>query len=264
MESNKILISINKLEDINEYKKIGITNFLFALENYSIGYNTFSIEELRNLDINVYLNINIIMDTQTIESFKKIVPELNFVKGIFFEDVGLYRVLRDDNINLYWNQAHFVINSRSINFWLNKVSSAVLSNELTIDEIKYIITTAIKPVVLPVYGHNISMYSRRYLLAYFNKYKNPKLINNAILSPDDNTSFLAVENRKGTALFYNKPFNYIPYLDNFDKENIKFYYIDSINTKLEDIIKLINGEKLVSEEKFLNEKTIYKLGGKND
>jgi len=70
MKKSKVLINITDLEEIEKYKKIGITNFLFALNNFSIGYNSFKLEELKTLDVNVYLNINLIMDTKTINEFK--------------------------------------------------------------------------------------------------------------------------------------------------------------------------------------------------
>ena len=98
MKNKKILISPKNIEEIKKYKKIGITNFLFALQDFSIGYPEFTLEELYELDINVYLNINILFDTKKINDFKKIIPKLQFVKGIFFEDVGLYYLLKDSNI----------------------------------------------------------------------------------------------------------------------------------------------------------------------
>ncbi|MDD2409186.1 MAG: U32 family peptidase [Bacilli bacterium] len=262
MKNNKILISLNNLNDIAKYKEIGITNFLFALEDFSIGYQTFMLKELEDLDINVYLNINIVIDTKKIIEFKKIINKLTFVKGIFFEDVGLYYILKDTKIPLIWNQAHFVINSRSINFWLERVESASLANELTTDEIKYILNNTNKPLVMSVYGLNMAMYSRRYLLTYFNKYNNLKLVKSGFLNVNNqNNSFYIIENKNGTALFYNKPFNYIPYLNEFDDQKILFYLINHPQINFDMVNNLINHKEIISEEKFLKEKTIYKLEG---
>lgn len=262
MKNNKILIYLNNLEDIAKYKEIGITNFLFALEDFSIGYQTFKLNELANLDINVYLNINIIMDTKKIAKFKKLINKLTFVKGIFFEDVGLYNILKNTKIPLIWNQAHFVINSKSINFWLERVESASLANELTIDEIKYILNNANKSLIMSVYGLNIAMYSRRYLLSYFNKYNNLKIIKNGFLNVNNqDNSFYIIENKNGTALFYNKVFNYIPYLNEIDDQKIKFYLINHPHINFEIVNDLINHKEVISEEKFLKTKTIYKLEG---
>ena len=74
MKTNKIIININNLNEIEEYKKIGITNFLFAVHEFSIGYTSFSLDEIKNVDANIYLLINRIMDTKSIDEFKKIIP----------------------------------------------------------------------------------------------------------------------------------------------------------------------------------------------
>ncbi|MDD2505432.1 MAG: hypothetical protein PHF21_04110 [Bacilli bacterium] len=257
MKNKKILISPKNIEEIKKYKKIGITNFLFALQDFSIGYPEFTLEELYELDINVYLNINILFDTKKINDFKKIIPKLQFVKGIFFEDVGLYYLLKDSNIFLIWATAHFVINSISINSWLTRVDSAKISNELTKGEIEIIINKTTKPLVLPVFGYNEAMYSRRMLLTNFNRYKGYKMMKNGLLSTNSNNEFNIIENANGTILFYKKPFNYIKIINNLNQDNILFYYIDASkinNFKLEEMLNYNN-----SEEKFLNKKTIFKL-----
>lgn len=262
MKNDKILLSINNLDDIKEYKKIGITNFLFAIKDFSVGYPSFNIEEIKRIDGNIFLNINIIMDTKKINDFKKIIYQLDFIKGIFFEDVGLYYLLKDTNIPLIWNQAHFVVNSRSINFWLNKVKSASLVNELTLEEIKYILNNTTKPLILPVFGLNIAMYSRRSLLTFFNKYNNLKLIKNGYLKLDNpKISFKVKENKNGTVLYYAKLFNYLPYLKEINDNKILYYLINHPDINVEMVNDLLNRKEIISEEKFLKEKTIYKLEG---
>ena len=133
MNKSKLLININNLNEISEYKKIGITNFLFAIKDFSIGYNTFTLNEIPD---NSYILINRVMDTKTIEELKTIKDELKRFKGIFFEDLGVYNILRDLGVELIWFQNHFTINKESVNFWLNKVDSVLLGNEITSGEIE--------------------------------------------------------------------------------------------------------------------------------
>ena len=86
---NKFLVSINKLEDIDIYKKVGITTFVFALKNYSIGYeNSFSIEEINSIDANKYCLINRLLTSKEIEDLIKLLPSIN-VNGFIIEDIGL-------------------------------------------------------------------------------------------------------------------------------------------------------------------------------
>ena len=64
--NSKILININNLNDINEYKKIGINNFLFAVKDLSIGYTSYDLE---NIPTDSYLFINRVFDTEGINKF---------------------------------------------------------------------------------------------------------------------------------------------------------------------------------------------------
>ena len=91
MIANKIIININKLTEIEEYKKIGITNFLFAVKDFSIGYQSFLIDEIKNIDANIYLLFNRIMDTKTIEQLKDIKKPLKMlIKVDSIKELKLY------------------------------------------------------------------------------------------------------------------------------------------------------------------------------
>ena len=250
---NKILIKIDDLKNIEEYKKIGITNFLFAINDFSLSDNCFNIEELSKLDVNIYLDLNRIINTTEIEKLKKIKNQLNFASGILFEDLGIYQVLKDSKIALIWNQKHFVINSTSINFWLDRVDSAVLSNELTKDEIEFILQKVNKPVILPVYGYNQAMYTKRKLLTFFNQAKGIELIKDAKLMINDD-GFMIKEINDETVFSYHKPFNYLSYIKELPADKIKLYLIDAPLSP-SDIIN----ENHPLTEHFLINKTIYKL-----
>ena len=62
MKSN-ILINVNSLEYIDDYRKAGVSAFLFALEGYSVGYNTYSLESINNNEVsNKYVMINRVLE----------------------------------------------------------------------------------------------------------------------------------------------------------------------------------------------------------
>ena len=117
MKTSKVLININNLSEMDDYKKVGISNFLFAVNSLSIGYNTFDIDDIPD---NSYLLINRVFDTEALELFKSIIPKLNRFKGIFFEDLSILHLLKDSNLELIWNQAHFVTIYSSINYYLDE------------------------------------------------------------------------------------------------------------------------------------------------
>ena len=264
MKRNKILIRINKLEDINDLKKLGISNFLFPLDEFSIGYNSFKIDELLNIDGNVYLLLNRVLDNNGIDDFKKNIDKISFVKGIIYEDLGIYQILKDKEIPLIWNQNHFAVNTSSINYWLEKVSSVVISNELEKDELNNILDRVNKPIILPILGLNMAMYSRRYLISFYNEFKGLKQIKKAILKTNDDNEFIAMENNYGTVLFYKKYYNLIKEIDKFNDKKILFYYIDPNMLSINDIKDILNGKVIDEDNRFYKNKTVYRIGDLDD
>lgn len=261
MNKSKLLININKLEEIAEYKKIGITNFLFAVKGFSIGYNTF---ELNEIPEDSYLLINRVMDTKSIEELRLKKDELAKFKGIIFEDLGVYNILRDLEIELIWFQNHFTINNESMRFWLSRVDSAVIGNEITSTEIQSIIENASKPLVLNVLGKNQIMYSRRTLLSNFNKYNNLDNYNDMTLDVHGTKDkFFARENELGTVIYNNEYFNYLEFAKSLNEDKIKFYLIMNLDLNPNDLEEILNG-KSFGNDGFLNKKTVYKMSEYND
>lgn len=261
MNKSKLLININKLEEIAEYKKIGITNFLFAVKGFSIGYNTF---ELNEIPEDSYLLINRVMDTKSIEELRLRKDELAKFKGIIFEDLGVYNILRDLEIELIWFQNHFTINNESMRFWLSRVDSAVIGNEITSSEIESIIENASKPLVLNVLGKNQIMYSRRTLLSNFNKYNNLDNYNDMTLDVHGTKDeFFARENELGTVIYNNEYFNYLEFAESLNEDKIKFYLIMNLDLNPNDLEEILNG-KSFGNDGFLNKKTVYKMSEYND
>ncbi len=264
MKKEKILFNIENLNDIDKYKKIGINNFLFAVNDFSIGYKSFNLEEIDNIDCNKYLLINRVFNNEDCDKFKNIIHKLYDFDGIIFEDIGVYNMLKDTGIKLIWNQSHFATNYQSINCYLDMVYSVVISNELTCLEVKDIIDKSIKPVVLNIFGKNPVMYSRRYLLTNYNKYFELGDNKEVILEESiTNNKFYAKESDKGTIVFNNKYFNIINYLNEFNDNNILFYLVYPNGIDYDEMKKILNNESEIEyDDGFMNRKTIYKLGEK--
>ena len=262
MKKSQVLININNLSEIEEYKKVGITNFLFAIKDLSIGFTSLDIDEVPD---NSYLLINRVFDTKGINMFKEIIPKLKRFKGILFEDLGVYNLLKNSNIELIWNQAHFVTNYNSINYYLeNGCKSAVISNEITGDEITDILNKSIKPLVLTVLGKNMIMYSRRSLVSNFNKYNNIDDVNDATIADvKTNTYFDLHEDAYGTAVFNKTYFNYINYANSIDDSKILYYLVMNKDLSPDKINSVLDGESF-GNDGFLNKKTTYKMSEYDD
>ena len=263
MKKDKILINIEDLNYIEKFKKIGYNNFLFAVDKFSIGYKSFQIKDLINLDCNKYLLLNRVLYSDDLDELKNMINELEKFDGIFFEDIGIYNIFKDTNIKLIWNQNHFATNYSSINYWLENVYSVQISNEITLEEINEILDKSNKKLVLNVFGKNQLMYSRRTLLSNFNSYFKLDNIKEAILDEIiTSNEFFIKEDNNGTILFNNTYFNIINILDKINDSKILFYLIYPNELDFDEICNVINdNSKIKYNDGFINKKTIYKLEG---
>lgn len=261
---HNILINVEKKEYIDAYRKAGITAFLFALKDFCVGYQTFDIEDIIEADVpNKYILINRVLNSNDIDKLKEIIELFKGIKGIVFEDIGVYNVIKELNkdLELILFQNHFCTNSSSINFWLNRVDSTFVSNEITKEEIENILSNTKKPVVLHLFGYNQVMYSRRKLLS--NWCENFELENRSEMLITDKATkvkFRAMENEYGTVMYSENIYDGRELLN---KDNVKYYYInttmiphDSILSLLKDIDNYHIGG---TDKGFLYRETIYKL-----
>ena len=171
MREDKVLLCIDRLEDIDRYKELGISHFLVPLENYTIGYDSFSFEEISKIDANVYILANRVLTDEDIDEFLNLKIPKN-VKGFVIEDIGLYYELKSRGYKLINFQNHLNNNYETINFWLKHFDSLVISTDITKEEIIEIVDKSTKPLILNTFGYPLIMYSRRNLVSNFNRHFN--------------------------------------------------------------------------------------------
>lgn len=260
---NKVLINVDNLEYLEDYRKSGISAFLFALEGYSVGYKDFSLEEIKKVDVsNKFLLLNRIIDCNDIDSLKGLLKGLDGIRGIVFEDIGIYNLVKELSLDveLILFQNHFGTNSESVNFWLDRVDSLFISNEITYKEIKEIVSKAKKDVCLHLFGYNQVMYSRRLLLSNWSKeFEIPYKDKNVITDVATGVKFRAFENEYGTVMYSDKIFDGRRLLN---LDNVKYYYINPTLVSHEEVMKFLNNKDIkkdLYDEGFLDRETIYKL-----
>lgn len=254
----KFLVAINNLSDIEKLKKVGITTFLFALQDFSQGYEkTFSFEEINKIKEKKYVLINKLLNCNEIEKLKEILPLIK-CDGIFFEDIGLLSLLKDKKIEKILFMNHFNCNHKSVNEWLKEVDSVVLSNELTYKEYENITNNVDKDIILHIFGYNQIMNSKRHLLNNF--YEQFNLKPNYFTEIKDkfgDTKFKILDEKVGTTVYSSKIFDGRRLLN---LKNIKYFYINSSFIDIEIILKFINSEEILNtDDGFLDKPTIYKL-----
>lgn len=262
---SNILIYVDKLEYISDYRKAGVSAFLFGLSGYCVGYNTYTLDEIKNVEVsNKYLLINRVLDCKAIDELKVILKDISGIKGIVFEDIGLVNVLKDYDVEKILFQNHFGTNKESINFWLDRVDSVFVSNEITYEEIDYICKNVKKDVVLHLYGYNQVMYSRRLLLSnWSDRFNVEKKSTNVISDISSGIKFRAMENEYGTVMYSQNIFNGSRLLG---LDNVKYYYVNTTMIDHDVIMDFLSNKEHISEEEdngFLDRETIYKLKGRD-
>ncbi len=259
---NKILIYVDDTSYLSDYRKAGVTAFLFALKGYCVGYeNTLTLEEIEKLDVsNKYLLINRILDCKDIDNLKELLKNIKNIKGIVYEDIGVFNVVKELklDIELIFFQNHFATNSYSVNFWLDRVDSLMLSNEITKDEIEKILKNAKREVCVHVFGYNQVMYSRRLLLTNWSEEFNiPKKNKNVIEELVTKIKFRVIENEFGTVMYSENIFNG---LDLLELDNVKYGYINTTFLDHNTVMEVLNNGKYDGGDRgFLEKETIYKL-----
>lgn len=255
---NKLLVLVQNNQIINKIKEVEKATFLFPLEGYSVGYpKTYKLDEIE--EYGAYILVNRLLDNKSINSLKEMFQ--NFpknIKGIVFEDLGVLKLVKDLDITKILWQNHLNASYLSINGFLKYVDSVMVSTDITYEEVEEIVKKSEKPLVIPIFGFQPVMYSRRHLLSNFNLYynenvSNPNLIKEEVLKDE----FKLYENEYGTQLFSNNLYNGKK-LMNFDA---LYYFINTVFVSDEDVISFLKDEELSlpSTDGFLSKKTIYKL-----
>ena len=209
------------------------------------------------------------------------------ITGICFSDLGVLNILKDINYKgeIVWIGNHLGTNSNTINFLEKRgVTHALLSTEITIDEIIKIKKNTNIKIGTILYGYlNMATSSRKLLTNYFeyidqNKKEDTYKIKDKIKNKDyflveqDNTNFFTNDVLNGIKFYPELLENGIDFiiLDNFKLDKTNFSNVIEAFSSLRsdpndnDFIKSL--EKVVDSNTesntfygFLDKKTVYKV-----
>ncbi len=239
-------------------KKISNVYYLFPLKDFSVGFTkTYELADIKN--DNSYLYINRILHTKDIEKLKQILTKLpNNIIGIFFEDLGVYELIKHMPIEKNLYAMHANCSYMTINTYLKYMTTIVVSPDITLDETNEILKNATKPVILYGLGYLPTMYSRRMLNQnYASHYKiaSKKILN--IKETITKYPFISVENEWGTMLYDDHLYCLKP---NIKSQNITGFLINSFYTNMDakELIKTFKNQSL-EHTGFLDNKTTNKI-----
>lgn len=262
---------MNNFYIIPNNKDILLNNLILPLEDYSIGFDAYyKVEEINKLSekYNISVIINKFMHKTDIENIGGILNKLINIKYFFIEDLGLTYFIPKEKVVI--SQNHIINNYDSINYFKELgFTSVLINNDLTIEEIKEIISNTSSNLFMYFISKNNLMYSKRHLISAFSDYKNNVLDNKKEISEKvSNYKLLIKEEECGTCIFNSKIFSANKYLDdiacinkiinlsNINKEETKII-LNNYNNK--DLDKLLEVDNY-----FLENKIAYKVGDLND
>ncbi len=213
----KVLVEVTSKEISNYIDSCDA--LLLGLENFSVLNSvTFSLTEIREI-INKYpkMEIFVKMDknifNKEIDDLRRVLLELEqmSIRGVFFYDLAILELKQELSLSLdlVWSQTHMVTNTRTCDYYFHQgVHYALLSKEITLDEIVSIakessISTIVEVVSLPSVG-----YSRRRLVHnYYEDLGENGSSTLSVLEKITNKNYLVKEEENGTGFLLDEVLN---------------------------------------------------------
>ena len=216
-----------------------------------------------------------------VEEVRRVLLELEqmSVCGVFFYDLSLLQLKQELNLSipLVWSQTHMVTNSRTCDYYYHQgVRYALLSKEITLDEITSIakesaIGTIVEVVSLPSVG-----YSRRKLVHnYYEDLGDTGSSTLSVLEKITNKKYLVKEENSGTGFLLDEVLNGTSVISDLYQANVDYVLfreegIPSFLELIRDTKKYIAGgcsdgsyvekyKKLGDSTGFFFKKTIYRV-----
>ena len=260
---------------------------LLGLENFSVLNSvTFSFNEIKEIvkqypKIEVFVKMDKNIFNSEVEEVRRVLLELEqmSVCGVFFYDLSLLQLKQELNLSipLIWSQTHMVTNSRTCDYYYHQgVRYALLSKEITLDEITSIakesaIGTIVEVVSLPSVG-----YSRRKLVHnYYEDLGDTGSSTLSVLEKITKKKYLVKEENSGTGFLLDEVLNGTSVISDLYQANVDYVLfreegIPSFLELIRDTKKYIAGgcsdgsyveiyKKVGDSTGFFFKKTIYRV-----
>lgn len=170
--------------------------------------------------------------------------ELTKIKFIFYSDFSIYEIVKELGFSdkLVYDGYTYTTNVADVNLYGSFNKYVVVSNQISVDEIKYLTNKVNKSVIIRGFGKSIIFYSKRPLLTNYFKYRN---IDN---NPYDKNYYLQEEYRSdlyhlyedslGTYFYENKYYYLFEELKELN--NVDYVILESVDLSINTYEKLID------------------------
>lgn len=294
---SEIYVPLPSKDNLKLYLHQGFDGFFVGINGYSSNFNNYVeekeldsvIDELNKTNRKIYICFNRLYYDHEIDNVKTLLEKVVKldITGICYTDVGVLNILQDLKYNkeILWVSNHLGTNSKTINFLEKRgVTSALLSSEITIDEVINIKKNTNISIGLQLYGFlNMATSSRKLLTNYFEYIKSNKDKNKYTIEDKVKKDKYMVVEEKDTNFFTGKVLNGIKYFPKLIDSGINFIFLDDYMLNENDfynIIEAFSSLRYAKDDKdfvnnlnevvncntfcdtfdgFLDKKTVYKV-----
>lgn len=260
---------MNDFYVIPNNKDVVFNNLILPLKDYSIGFDVYyTVSEINSLSrkLNISVIINKFLHKEDIKNIINIINELEIdnIKYIFVEDLGLVSLLDNDKVVV--SQNHIINNYDSINYFKSLgYSNILVNNDLTINELKEIISKTSSNLFMYFISKNNLMYSKRRLLTAFSNYKNSDILKKEVITEKvSNHKLIIKEEKCGTCIFNKRIFAGNKYMSELSSVNkiVNLSNMDEFETKtiLKYMDKVNLSDYIEIDDYFLDNVIPYKVG----
>ena len=274
------------IEPCNKKELIHSDGIILPLKDFSVeSVISFTLEEIKDItksyqgEIFVKMNKNLMNeDIPKVEELLIELDKLN-ISGIFFYDLAILQLKKELklNIDLVWNQTHMVNNYKTCDYYFSKgVKYALLGKEITLEEIKEIITQSKITSMVEVVSLPSVAFSKRKLVSNYYKDLNKEIKKEIIVKEKvSNDTYDVIEDDNGTCFYLDKVTNGTSIIKDLYEVNCPYilfreYKIPDFKELVEDTLKYIKNKcsddeyinkykRLGDSTNFFFKKTIYKV-----
>ncbi|MBQ6539272.1 MAG: U32 family peptidase [Bacilli bacterium] len=259
----------------NNFKNLNVDGIILALKDLSIqSIKYYSIDEIKSIkeeypNLEIFIKINKNIMNKDLDLLKESLIELDKlnINGVFFYDLAFLQLKKELNlsIDLVWDQTHMVNNYKTCDYYNSLgVKYALLSKEITLNEIKTIIekskiTSMVEVVSVP----SIAFSKRKLLTSYFKNINKELKEEIEVIEKVSNNKYIVMEDNNGTSFYDANIVNGTSLIKDLYEMNCP--YIIMREYKIPKFDELVNDTKEYIDNKCIDTKYIdkYKVLGDN-
>lgn len=227
--------------DFSSFKKLGLTKDEI-------------IKLIQSTDKKVIIDVSFMLENKEIDSvtayLKAFIP---YNCDFLCSDLGIVQILSELKMEsrAIYDPNTLITNSYDLGFYLKYAGSAIISEEITLNDQIKMINMYPNNVTKRLFGYHLMFHSKRYLISMYFKFLNKDYCidndNSYLIEQTRHDKYHIVESKRGTGLF--RPYILDNILELSDLNDLKYGIIDSLFINDDIYIKILNIYRLALDGK---------------